>query len=729
MRNWATFESAIGAPSASNYSFTSSASNAPPPSISPRGRTTTAAHFSTPATPSAAAQPSASLFSPPALSRPASSARPALSPFPQASAGAAYASSYAPPATYASSVPPSTPASARPSSFLGGSTPLPATPLPFSTYSTFPSLSGRKDAAAYIDPALSAAAAATRTTPYNTRVALNGAATPTQPSDAGVRYMRSLAGQGGLGGTRKAALFGASMSGALSSGVLTGVYASVQALLHASAVYAQYIVWKTLERQTKLTAFLCYYCPLLLLLLCLLAFHLSHHSSLLVFLCALSLTVSHSVRSLLSAHVLTTARPLRSAWQRLLVPLVSSEDVVVACATLLCSVVTCVALSWLSSPRASADVSGGDYTRQLLMFTLCGASAFEVWWLFHHLPLPLRPVATSSLVDVRFVLRSCVQPALSMSVASAARVVLVCFALFSVSRLLLCVTLGACASMMSGWWSLPATLLRLFRIVFVLRVCSVLSYRLLALFLSRSSHFPLSYLLLALYDHYDSLSRYLSFSFLASFLASPSNRSSLLVPLTAILPDVRPSAAASAPAATAVDAVVAAALHTVQQWAEARRRAVLEVARAVQAEAATERAEAAVMSRQQLFGWWLQRARELGRLLLWQELEQEAAEAAGELDGADVVACAASILASLLGTLDSDRQRLMDAYVPHALGALTDLVDACAAAGNASGMGGLRKAAEESMARAALGLRSRLQELELPAKYRERVERTLRQLS
>ena len=515
------------------------------------------------------------------------------------------------------------------------------------------------------------------------------------------------------------------LSSVLSVGVLSGVYASVQALLHGSTSYAQYIVWKVVERQSKLTAFLCYYCPLMLLLLCLFAFHLSHYPPILVFVCVLSFVISHSIRSLLSAYVLTAARPIRPAWQRLLVPFVSSDDVVVACATLLCSVATVVALSWLSSTWSTADSSNSsDYTRQLMWFTLCGASAFEVWWLFHHLPLPLRPVSTSSNVDVRYVLHSCVLPSLSTSVASAARVVLVCVVVFTVCRAALCLGLGVCASATSGWWSLPATMLRLFRIVFLLRVCSTLSYRLLALFLSRSSHFPLSYLLLALYDHYDSLSRYLSFSFLSSFLASPSNRTSLLVPLSSILPDLRPSP--SAPAATALDAVVTAALHAIVQWVDGRRRSVLEVQRLEAAEAVKERVDAVGMSRQQWLWWW-ERGRDVCQLLLWQEVEVEVAESEGELESSEVIAAAASILASLVCTLDIDRQRLIEPYVPHALTALAELADTCAMVGSGQAVGGLGKAAEESLARAAIGLNNRLGDLELPAKCRERVERTLRQ--
>ena len=520
---------------------------------------------------------------------------------------------------------------------------------------------------------------------------------------------------------------GVSLSSGLSTAVLSGMYASVQELLHGSASYAQYIVWKLQERQTKLTAFLCYYCPLLLLLLSLFTFHLSRYSSLLVFACALSLVVSHSVRSLLSAHVLTAARPIRPAWQRLFVPFVSSDDVMVACVTLLCSVVTVVAMSWLSSPRSTADSGvSGDYARQLLWFTLCGASAFEVWWLFHHLPLPLRPVATSSLVSVRYVLQSCLLPSLSTSVASAARVVAVCVVAFGLCRVVLCLGLGVCASVTvtSGWWLWVATILRLFRIVFVLRLCSTLSYRLLALFLSRSSHFPLSYLLMALYDHYDSLSRYLSFSFLSSFLASPSNRLSLLVPLSAILPDVRPPP--SSPATTAVDAVMTAALHAIAQWVEGRKRSVVEAQRMLDAETSKEKADVVAASRQQWL-WWLERARDAGRLLLWQEVEVELAEDEGELESGELVAAAASILASLLSTLDVDRQRLIEPYVSHALTALSELADTCAMVGAGQGVAGLGRVAEESLGRAASGLKGKLGELELPAKHRERVERAVRQ--
>ena len=542
-----------------------------------------------------------------------------------------------------------------------------------------------------------------------------------------MRYMRSLAGVGGAGSVRRSVVLGSGglSASAVSSAVLSGVYASVQALLHGSASYTQYIVWKMLERQTKLTAFLCYYCPLLLLLLCLFAFQLSYYSSPLVFACVLSVVVSHSVRSLLSAHALTAARPIRPAWQRLLVPFVSADDVVVACATLLCSVVTVVALSWLSSSRSTAveASTSSDYLRQLVWFTLCGASAFEVWWLFHHLPLPLRPVSTSSTVSVRYVVQSCLLPSLSTSIASAARVVLVCLVVFSVCRVVLCLGFGVCASMTAGWWQLPATLLRLFRIVFLLRVCSTLSYRLLALFLSRSSHFPLSYLLLALYDHYDSLSRYLSFSFLSSLLASPSSRPSLLVPLSSILPDVRPSP--TSPAASAVDAVVTAALHAIVKWVESRQRSVLEVQQTEEAEAAKERADVVAMSRQQWL-WWLDRVREVCHLLLWQELEVEMEDSEGEVESSEVIAAAASILASLICTLDVDRQRLIEPYVPHALSALAELADTCAAVGGGQQVSGLGKVAEESLARAASGLKNRLGELELPAKCRERVERTLR---
>ena len=485
----------------------------------------------------------------------------------------------------------------------------------------------------------------------------------------------------------------------------------MQSLLQSSAVYAQYLQWKQLDRQQQLVEYCRLFLPLQLLLL--LLFSLSLSSAPLASLSALS-SLLLFLFSLLQAGLamarisLLTGAPVRR-WLPLLrfsLPVVTAEEVL---ATAFIAVGTVLSALLLYYALCLPPLREDGYVHDLL---LSSAVLCALWNAVQSLLRRRLLSVPSVLLPPHLAVYKLLPPAVFSSVLAAAKHCIVCTAAFVLLRsallpLLCWLSDGALpiAWHPQSWWTLLSAVPALYRLLFLLYLSSSLSASLLAYVLTRPLPFPLPHLLLALYDTADALYHRLALSGLASLLCSNSPSSLLSAPLPALFPDLKTQA-------TAVDAVVIAVLTPLTAFTSRLRRR-LEQERRWKREAQHMLVPAAA-ARGGAGGLAVLRTEED-----WRRVE----------DDESLLRCAEAA-SCLLQRVEQDGRGMLQPYLQSLLTALLDLKEALdgwtqleqAARAGSSSLHSMAAKVQQLCERAAERMRPQLKEMELPARYRDSLQ-------
>ena len=751
MRSWASFESSISAANAAASSSSAFSFPTPSPRISPRKSTqgqgsffsssippSTPTHppppspFHTsfpppstphppppsstsstsspffPSTPSFHRQPSSStLFTPQPLpsqalppSSTASSAFPPTSstfgPFstPPSSSTSSSSSATLPPFSRTPSLPPPAVANPTPSSSARLSS------RPFSSYSTFPSLSASKPLPLSLQASFSSSPSSSFPSPHSPAPPANN-----RPPPSAIRSLITPS------------LTPHHPSSSSSSSPLPTSLASLASTLHCSLLHPQYLAWKAVDRQSRLSDFLLLFLPLLLALLAAFTLTLTpppwQHLSLRATTLLLCWLAVQGVVSLLHVRALLASPLVRVSVAGVRVPMPNPSDLLLCALHVGAPLVGVVLLYW-AQPAVDAAVSS--------------TSRAIAWWGILLAPLSLTAYLVLSRPSLSFssptlssttVLRRVVPAAVE---DAALRAVLHCVAVIVGVvgwRWVLGPLLGwavghpLVGEEVSGSWAgFFSMVLKLLEVTLLSFLCTALSLRLLAVVLTRPVAFSLPHLLLAVYDSADRLYRRLGLSWLCVLLSSPSTRRLLFSSLPALFPDL-PSISPSSTSLTTVDAVATAALHPLSQLLSLLHQR-------------TSRLQRRRLQAQQML---LQRVDDVAAVVEEDEAIQLQLEEAVEW---------VQVATGLLEAAADDRGRVMDVYLVPLLSALLEMrravgewegvVGESRARDMAAEWEGLKKAVEQGCVRMAVGLKDRMRELELPAKHRDAIEQLLRAL-